>query len=186
MKSKEQLIEMANRVAGKRWYERNEELSEKELRNRIANALKDKRSDWASFLKYKHKPIIEEFCNELRKERYYSEVTPFELFRNTPDILYDYDTDDDYDHHRWCSYFSATKKVGDKIFGYQWANANGDNSLEDAGFDIDNVWETMYVIDQKDNITVDQMLSWMIKTYVLEEDRAGYREFIKESIINNE
>lgn len=189
MNLKDKLIKQANRVGiqfNTYWRKKKaEDYTVQELKDKIANKIKSERSEFKRFLEYKHLDILKEFVDELHKEKYYTDYTYFDAFKNCPDILYEYDTDYNYEHHRWCSYFDATIKVGDKIFSYAWANANGDNSLEDAGFNPDDVWESMSVVNPVDNITTEDMLNWTIDNLTDSEDREVFKNYIKDQIVKN-
>jgi len=149
MNIKEKLIKQANRIAPSNncGYKKTSELSVDELRKRISSDIRDERKIFHKFLEYPHLKILKEFVDAVNSEDARYQITYLDAFKSTPDVLFEYDSDDNYEHHRWCSYFDATIKVGDKIFSYQWANASGDNDLEDAGFDINNVWSSMSVVE---------------------------------------
>lgn len=148
---KEKLIKQADRLPGSnRWYKKSSELTIDELKSRISSTIKKEREQFHEFLNYKYRSILEEFVDALNYKHPEYPITYFEAFKDVPDELYDYDSDDNYRHHRWCSYFDATIKLGDKTFSYGWANANGDNSLEDAGFYPNDVWDSMSVVIPKE------------------------------------
>jgi hypothetical protein len=170
MNKKEKLIAQAKRVGIKfsGYYGLKEEnVSIDELKTRIANRIKNERDKFKEFLSYSHIDILKSFVDEMNKENtdkeWYYKTSYFEAFKEAPDCLYEYDSDEDYDHHRWISYFSATKCVGDKKFGYTWATSTGDGDLEDGGFYVNGVWDGMYEIDPKDDITDKEVLFWLIR-----------------------
>jgi len=164
---KDKLIKQAKRIGIRfeNWYSKKkaEDYQVSELREKISKHIKSERNKFHEFLKYPHLTILKEFVDALNEDGSKYTTTYFDAFKEVPDALYDYDTDNNYRHHRWCSYFDATIKIGDKTFSYNWANANGDNSLEDAGFDPNNVWESMRVIDDKEDILVLDKLNQSIE-----------------------
>lgn len=187
---KDKLITQAERLGHKfptnpkGWGKTKEAHTVETLHGLISKKIKHERDTFHKFLKSPYKEKIEKFTVELEKEEYYRDATPFELFKKIPDVFYDYDSDDDYEHHRWCSYFTATTKIGDKTYSYQWANANGDNSLEDAGFDINSVWETLVEIEPKDEITDTQILDYLESNKdVFKVIDKSIRDFVKELIL---
>jgi ferredoxin len=186
---KEKLIKQADRLAPSKnyWYKKNNELSINELKERISGCIKDERDEFHTFLKYPHLDILKEFVDALNDDKEHYQYSYFEAFKETPESLWDYDSDDNYDHHRWCSYFSATKKVGGKVFSYGWANAKGDNSLEDAGFYAKDVWDSMSVIVPKKDLGSHEDLCIEFGEYCIDnylDDQLSFKELYSKFLKN--
>lgn len=192
---KEKLVKQAERIGHKfntYWNKKEgKDYSVAELKTIIIKRIDAERKCFRNMLRYTHLEILKEFVDAYNEATPRYKVTYLTVFKDPHDFLCDYDSDDNYDHRKWYSYFDATLKLGDKTFSYGWANVNGDNDLENAGFDVHSVWETMTVSTPPKPLSQEEMLAeyekcrdnphYFITTY-LRTFRNGAKEPVKISL----
>jgi len=187
IEKKQKFIKQAKRIGVKPW-PAIKYLPIDVLKNEIQKAIKNERGLFHIFLKLKDRKNVEIFTKELNKQKDYTEnpIIAFDVWKNTSEFLCNYSTDEDCDHRCGISYFTVTQNIGDKIFKYRWANANGDNSLEDAGFNVLDAWSTMVSLNPKDSITDSQVLEWILNIDAVINPQNLDLNVIKEEILKNQ
>jgi hypothetical protein len=182
---KEKLIQQAKRLGynfNRRYTKPEYDITIQELKKIILSLIKSERNRFNTFLNLSadvHEKI-KKITDAINKQSSYTS-TCYQTWISTSDIFYEYDTHENYQNARWISYFDATKRIGDIVLEYTWATCNGDNSIEDQGFEIMDVWEDLTITDYEDTITDTQRINWLQSNYNFHIDE-DLRKFIDNKI----
>lgn len=190
---KEKLIKQAKRLGKKfntYYSKKEEEYSVQDLERLIISIIDSKRKEFKEYLQQPQhiRDRVREVTTLFSDSNQVTNQECFELWKN-PNFFYDYTKDYDYDHHRWLSYFTAEQTIKDKVLIYNFATCSGDNSIEDQGFELREVWDSLQIVDYKNTITDTERLNWLIKNYsggnrkkALFIDFSDLRNFIDEKM----
>lgn len=179
--NKEKLIKQAKRVGVSGYYLKGDR-SEQELKKLISERIVNERSEIYRYIENRD-GTIDMILHAYKSEEDLNDYPNYKLYNDPGSIFGNYHTESDHDHRRWITNFTATKKIGDITVEYAWASCTGDNSLDEAGFNEMDVWDSVSVLSPLDNIEDSEVLSFLLKQLSGSNDIESEKTAIKEKML---